>query len=988
MASAQDGDLEQVIVTGSRIARPDFDSASPIVSVTEELFQRSGSNTVETALNTLPQFVPSYTSTSNNPGNNGQANVNLRGLGTTSTLVLLDGKRLMPANGNGVADLNVVPSALIESVEIITGGASAVYGSDALAGVVNFKLKREFDGVEIDGTWGQTDRADGTQYEAGLTAGTNFADGRGSIVGYVGHADRELVTYRDRDFAKYALTYAGGPGRGTLGPEDSFLPGGSTFIEEGRVQLNGGGRPSEAAFDALMVSYGYAPGEVPYFGPPFFPGGPLSTNTQFGFNGDGTVFTAGNFLFSDNQFSAVRNFRGERDPVFYNDYLYSYNFAPDNALQLPLERNTAFLRAEFELSEAARFYAQGLYADYSTTAQLAPTPVGDVFIPVGNPFVPADLKLLLDSRANPTAPFTLAKRLSETGPRTGTYDNEIYQVMMGVAGRVLDGWPYEAYAQLGANDQEDFQTGNVLTSRMEELTFAADGGVSICGGFDPFGKGSISAECLDYIQVDASNHAVVDQTIAEVSLTGPLAPLPAGDLVAAFGVFYKEDKYEYVASPAASVYIGPPGLECTPDVACRPDIQGFNASKDIKGDDHNLDLYMELLVPLLRDVPGVQSLETVLGYRSSDYASAGRFDSWKAELLYQPVESLRVRGSYQNAVRAASVSELYLPQRPLEFDFVSDDVQDPCTVDSPARTGPDATRVEALCLAHGIPASVLPSFEESDGRATGVVGGNPDLEQEEASTGTFGLVWTSSFDHPALSNLQLSLDWYQIEIDDKIDFVSYSDFVPYCYDARYNPDLSVSNQWCALFGRDATSGEITDVHIINVNAVDAETSGVDVQVDWRFDLGPGRLGVSWLVSWLDSHSVVVAGSSVPAIERTGTIGQTAGGGSLPEWKSNLHASYAWRDLTVGASWRYIDSMQDADVDLEPVFHIPSVDYLDLSANYEFSSGLLEGLRLGVGVENVTDEDPPIYPSLVQANTDPSQYDVFGRRYYASLRYSF
>ncbi len=756
-ARAQD-ELEQVIVTGSRIARPDFDSASPIVSVTEELFQRSGSNTVETALNTLPQFVPSYTSTSNNPGNNGQANVNLRGLGTTSTLVLLDGKRLMPANGHGVADLNVVPPALIESVEIITGGASAVYGSDALAGVVNFKLKRDFDGVEIDGTWGQTDRADGTQYEAGLTAGTNFADGRGSIMGYVGYADRELATYRDRDFAKYALAYAGGPGRGTLGPGDSFLPGGSGVIEEGRVQLDFGDRPSEAAFDALMVSYGYAPGEVPYFGPPVFPGGPLSTNTQFGFNGDGTVFTAGNFLFSDNQFSAVRNFRGERDPVFYSDYLYSYNFMPDNALQLPLERNSAFLRAEFELSEAARFYAQGLYADYSTTAQLAPTPVSGVFIPVGNPFVPADLKLLLDSRDDPTATFTLAKRLSETGPRTGRFDNEIYQVMLGVAGRVLDGWSYEAYAQLGANDQEDFQTGNVLTSRMEELTFAPDGGVSICGGFDPFGKGSISAECLEYIQVDASNHAAVDQAIAEVSLTGPLAPLPAGDLVAAFGVFYKEDKYEYVASPAASVFL-PDG---------RPDIQGFNASKDIKGDDHNLDLYMELLVPLLRDVPGVQSLETVLGYRSSDYASAGRFDSWKAELLYQPVESLRVRGSYQDAVRAPSVFELYLPQLPIEFDFSFRRCAGSMYRRQPGAYGPDAARVEALCLAQGMPASVLPTFVDSDALATGVQGGNPGLEQEAASTVTLGLVWTSPLDHPALSSLQLSLDWYQIEIDDKI----------------------------------------------------------------------------------------------------------------------------------------------------------------------------------------------------------------------------
>jgi outer membrane receptor protein involved in Fe transport len=189
----QEAELEQVFVTGSRIARPDFDSASPIVSVTRELFERTGSNTVETALNTLPQFVPAYTSTSNNPSNGGQANVQLRGLGTTSTLVLIDGKRLIPANGTGVVDLNIIPGSLIESVEIITGGASAVYGSDAVAGVVNFRLKKEFDGVELDAQWGQTDRSDGTDYGGGVTAGLDFADGRGSVLGYIGYAERESI---------------------------------------------------------------------------------------------------------------------------------------------------------------------------------------------------------------------------------------------------------------------------------------------------------------------------------------------------------------------------------------------------------------------------------------------------------------------------------------------------------------------------------------------------------------------------------------------------------------------------------------------------------------------------------------------------------------------------------------------------------------------------------------------------------------------------
>jgi iron complex outermembrane recepter protein len=979
IASAQDGDLEQVIVTGSRIARPDFDSASPIVSVTEELFERSGSSTVESALNTLPQFVPSYTSTSSNPGNGGQANVSLRGLGTTSTLVLLDGKRLMPASGNGVPDLNVIPPALIESVEIITGGGSAVYGSDALAGVVNFKLKRAFDGVEIGGTWEQTDHGDGTQYEGGLTAGTDFDGGRGSVIAFVGYADRELVTYADRGFSKYPLAYIG-PGLGTLGPGESFRAGGSPSIEEGQTEFSQLNAPTLHAFDALMASYGYAPGEVPY-------------QLRFGFNTDGTLFTAGNRNFFFSQVPAVANFRGARDPVSFNEFAYLYNFAPLISLQLPLERKSAFARAEFELSDSVRVYAQGLYADYSATTHVAPTPLFDTFIPVDNPFIPDDLKLLLDSREDPSENVVFAKRLSELGPRVSTVTYDVNQATLGLAGDVFDGWKYDTYAQIGINDQVDHQTGNVLTSRIEELTFAPDGGVAICGGFNPFGLDSISRECLDYIEVDASNHASVDQTIVEASLSGPLFALPAGELKSAFGVFYKEDRYEYSASPIASVFVPPPGGTCPPD--CRPDLQGFSASDDVQGDDHNLDIYAELLVPLLRDVPGVSSLETVIGYRLSDYASAGSFDAWKAELLYEPADGIRVRGSYQNAIRAASVLELYQPQLPAFF-FPDDPffgIVDPCKAGSEQRSGPDAAQVEALCLEQGVPAVLLPDFKPPSEVASGVVGGNPDLGPEEATTSTVGVVWTSRLSHPLASNLQASLDWYRINVEDKIDWVFFSQFGEYCYDARYNPDFSATNQWCTMFGRDAVTGAMEDAQELLRNAYDWETSGLDMQVDWHFDLGPGQLGVSWLVSWIDSLTIAVTGSTAPVDDLAGTIGSWRGGtfgvgSSFPEWKSNLHLSYAWRELTLGASWRYIDAMTDSDLELSPRFRIPSVNYFDLDASFEVSAGLLDGLRFGIGIENVTDEEPPIFPSYVQANTDPSQYDVFGRRYYATLRYSF
>jgi len=970
--AAQDDELEQVIVTGSRIARPDFDSASPIVSVSQELFDRIGSGTVESALNTLPQFVPAYTSTSNNPGNGGQANVDLRGLGPTSTLVLVDGKRLMPANGTGVVDLNIIPSSMVESVEIITGGASAVYGSDALAGVVNFKLKRKLEGVEIDGAWGQTDRGDGTQYEIGLTAGTEFAGGRGSVIGFVGYADRELVRNDAREFSTYPLMYAGGAGRGTLGPEDAFLPFGSSSIEEGRVEFPENNSPSADAFTSLMQSYGYAPGSVPY-------------QRRVGFNSDGTLFTPGSGFFFGNQIPAVANFRGERDPVFYNDYAYTYNFGPVNALQLPLDRKNAFVRAEYELGDAAKIYVQGLYSDYSVSAQLAPTPLFDTLLPATNPYISDDLRLLLDSRPNPAANVNFQKRLSELGPRLGEYEYDVYQVTLGLSGSVFDDWTYDAYAQIGANDQTNLQTGNVLTSRIEELTFAPDGGVSVCGGFDPFGLESISPECLEYIAVDASNHAVVDQTIAEVSLSGPVLSLPAGDLRLAVGAFYKEDRYEYTASPFASVFL-PDG---------RPDIQGFSASRDLRGNDHNIDVYFETLVPLLADVRGVEALEAVIGYRLSDYKSAGSFDSWKAELLYRPIDSLRFRASFQEAVRAASVFELYQPQLPAFFDysFFPGSVE-PCDATSPARAGADAARVEALCLAQGVPGNLLPGFVSSE-FVLGVDGGNPDLGPEEASTTTAGVVWTSPAAHPLFSNVQISLDWYRIDIADRIVTVGFQDFVLNCYDARYNPDFSVTSEWCSYFDRNAVTGHVENPRQLLRNVYDWETDGVDLQLDWQFDLGPGELGVNWLVSWVHAVEVGadVEGNTVPAENRVGTIGSRFTGSfgigeALPKWKTNLHVDYSWQDLTVGATWRYIDAMTDIDATLSPRFRIPSINYFDLNAAYEFSAGVLTGLELRVGVENFTDEQPPIFPSFVQANTDTSQYDPFGRRYYANLRYSF
>ncbi|HSN70116.1 MAG TPA: TonB-dependent receptor plug domain-containing protein, partial [Steroidobacteraceae bacterium] len=293
-------ELEEIVIGGSRIVREDYRSASPIVTVSEQLFEQTGAVTVETVLNSLPQFVPSITNTSNNPSNSGQANVELRGLGAERTLVLLDGRRIVPANGTGVVDLNLLPASVIGSVEITSGGASAVYGSDALAGVVNFRT-RDFEGLEIESNWGRTTSGDGDAWQTSITAGSSFADGRTHGLLVLTYADREAVRQADREFTRVALGYDRDRG---------FVPLGSPTIEEGRVIVPA----SQQAFDALFVErYGAAPA-----------GSPLQT--AFGFNPDGSLFTTG-----DGSSGSVLNFRGPREAGF-NDAAYTYNFAPPNYL--------------------------------------------------------------------------------------------------------------------------------------------------------------------------------------------------------------------------------------------------------------------------------------------------------------------------------------------------------------------------------------------------------------------------------------------------------------------------------------------------------------------------------------------------------------------------------------------------------------------------------------------------------------------------------
>ena len=937
-AVAQEGEeaLDEITVTGSRIVRRDFQSASPIQTIDAELFEQVGSVTVESTLNTLPQFVPSITSSSNNPSNGGQANVDLRGLGTTRTLVLIDGRRVVPSNATGVVDLNIIPASLIQNVEIITGGASAVYGSDAIGGVVNFKLK-ELDGLQVTGGWGQTTESDGEQYSVSLAGGTEFANGRGHIMADLTYVDREIVFHGDRAFSEFALGYSEATG--------TFNPSGSATIPQGRFDTTTSNLPSVAAIDAVFGGYGVAAGSV-------------GQGSNFGFNEDGTIFSIAPAL----------NFTG--DPALLtNPDSFNYNFAPVNALQLPLDRTSFFTRARYDISDSVQVYGQAMITEYNVFSQLAPSPATRLSVPVTNPNIPTDLQTILASRADPTANFTFRRRMLESGPRSRAVDYEVQQYTLGFRGDLVGEWTFDAFASYGSVDITETQGGNLSRSAFQQLLEAPDGGQSLCGGFNPFGINQISDDCAAFLAVDAQNTRGGSVRNIEANFQGPVAELPAGDIILAAGMAYKNDSF----------------FEDYDPVLRTGDVIGFNANDNIDNSIKVTEIYGEALIPIANDKPGIYNLESTLGYRLSDYSTAGTVESFKAETIYSPVESFTLRGSFQRAVRAPNIFELFQPIVE-SFPGIS---EDPCSNDSAARAGANAAQVEQLCVAQGLPASALPVYNYANQQvAGGLTGGNPNLTEETADTYSVGLVFQSPFDG-ALSGFQASIDFYNITIEDAISSLDAQTFVANCYDPAFNPNFDANNFFCGFFRRDPSTSEIIDATELNENLAEFETAGIDIQIDYTTDIGAGTLDVNWIATHLTKWDRTPF-EGAPTDDLAGTIGNRSIGISVsrPDWKWTFNTDYIIGNWGFNARWRYIDSMVDNNVDN---FETDAISYLDLGLTYSFDGafgGSLDGLRARISATNVTDQDPEIIPARVQANTDPSAYDTLGRRYFLSLTYDF
>lgn len=947
-------EIDTVVVTGSRIARQDYVANSPIVTVTQEDIRATGSVNIESLINDLPQFTPLGNAASNSPNLGGQANVQLRGLGSTRTLVLLNGRRVVPSNASSVVDLNLLPTALISSIETITGGASSTYGSDAVGGVLNFLLNQNFEGAQLDVQYGASSRGDAAAEAVSLTVGGDIAEGRGHAVFSASYSNRESVLNADRSFAAIS-GFAG------------TSPLGSTVFDATNL-------PS-----ALAVT-GAVPG--------------ASRGDTFGFNNNGTLFTYQGAR--DYVSPGGLDYEGFRTPGPLQQTDFTYTTGDRNYMIIPQTRYNVYAAVDYELAPAAEFYADFLFSQYDSGNQLASNPATGPTtgfrVPSTNPFIPAELRGLLNSRPNPAGSFRLDKRFNELGPRRQNEEYSVYQFTTGLRGDLigLRDWTYDAYMSYGRVDNDTVYTGYLARSAVQRLLDAPDGGASLCaGGFNPFGFNPLSASCIAYVGRVAKNSTTNDQSVAELNLQGGVLTLPAGEVRVAVGAAYREQNYAFVPDNLLLSTFTLNGVT-------GPELAG-NSSTPLSGSDQVSEFYGEILIPLLSHLPFVQSLETNLGYRVSDYDTIGRVSSYKADLSWEMFSGLRLRGGVQRAVRAPSIGELFSAQN-LSFPSIGVPVSstgvrqfsgDPCDIRGAYRApgAANATAVRTLCLAQNVPTQVIDTYTFSNSQVSGLTGGNPSLQEETADSFTVGVIWQSPFSNPWLSRLSGSIDYYDISIEQVVGTVSTTEQLRRCFnqDGASNPNYDPNNLFCRLFSRDPNSGQITSTFETNANLGTLQTKGIDFQIDWNLELDEigapnwGALAFNITGTKLEEwQRQDIPGG--PFTDRKGTASNSFGL-TLPEWKFLSTLNWIQDPWNIGVRWRHQGAVENFNNRTQD---LGAFNYFDLNAAYRMN----ERVSLRAGVNNLTDEQPPVYAPAIAANTDPSTYDLIGRRYYVGLTARF
>lgn len=928
-----------IVVTGSRLVRTDLAAPSPLTVIGENDIKLSGSVTIENTINEFPQLASGNTSNVNSGGGSGVLTANLRGLGATRTLVLVNGRRFIPANSDGQVDLSSIPDALVKRVEIITGGASAVYGSDAIAGAVNFILKNDFDGVEASYQYGQTFRDDGASNKVDLTIGTNLDDNRGNVTVSASYTKRNPVFQSGRDFAAVPLDTIGGV----------LVPGGSSAIPGTRISLSSGQRNRLVGVNLT-------------------PTGACTSINGIRFGEGGTVLP-------------------------YCNPEDAYNYAAFNYLLRPLERIQASAIARYEISENAEIYGEAYVVNTRNRLQQAPdsaTPLtpgagsGTLLVPnyATNPsLLPAVRDFFTNNAAifDPDGDGTAAvvgagRRYNELGPRENFFERNAFSLTTGLRGSfdaIGSDWSYDGFFQYQRN-RTDTRTQNLISqtrlSQGLDTIIDANGNVVCrnqtlgCVPVNIFGLDTITPEAGVFITPVRASDDRFTRTVMGASLSGTLFDLPAGPVAVALGTEYRKDDFVFNPSPL--------------DLARE---YGAVSQSAVEGSFNVSEVFGELRVPILSDMAFADTLAIEGAARYSDYggdnSTVGGVFTWKIGAEYAPIDWIRFRSVFNRAIRAPTINEL---KDPISTGFTSG--EDPCV----ASRNPTPAQQD-LCVAQGVARADLPTFTQANVGFDARTGGNPSLTEERSKTFTAGVVLSPPF----VPRLNITVDYFKVEVDDAIARINANQTLNDCFTT-----LDQSSASCRAINR-FSNGQINFVSTQLNNIGLLKVEGIDAQADYRLDLpfaqidgDNATLALSAVASFLFERSTQVIADQAP-LDCAGHFGGGCTGNGIfatPDFKLNLSSTYNSGPLTVRLAGRMVGDLKLYPGIAAAVEEAPAQWYFDAAVN----ARVMEELELFGGIDNLLDNQPPILGTAISAdtNTDPSLYDVVGRRFFMGARLKF
>lgn len=1011
LATAQQSDqeisetLEEIVVTGSRIKRRNLVSTSPVTQVNSEEFLFQGITRVEDLLNRLPQVLADQSSGTNN-GAFGTATVDLRGLFPVRTLTLLNGRRLPAGSPNfaSSADVNQIPGMMIERVEVLTGGASATYGSDAIAGVVNFITIDDFQGVQFDYQFSQYQHRndsslaqyveeagfelppsnvnDGDTHNFSMMLGIDSASGQGNLTAYATYRKVKAVTQSERDHS--ACTLFGGTTAFTaevLG-STGFFCGGSSTIPEGRFTDFGllmnpdcvlGPDPSDPTVMVCnrIPQIDYATG---------LPTGALDGNGNvimmnepvlpwFGnTTGNGTMPWPGTFDFLVEPGTDMFVNRAGHSKAFFN-------FAPTNYFMRPDERITFGTIGHYSVNDRAEIYLELNFMDDKTISQIAPS--GSFFWPesisCGNPLLSQQQFDLICAPYNLTSADSqtvfIGRRNIEGGSRRDNLRHTAYRGVLGVRGDVGNTWEYDAFLNYGSVKysqvyDEDLSIERLLRA-LDVVTDPVTGQpacVSALSGTDPacvpwnvFESGAVTQQALDYITLPVFFTGETEQHQFNAYVSGDLGDygvkVPTADdgIKVVFGLEYRKELLNFLPDNNAQ----------------KGGLAGFGTSvSPVSGGYSVSEFFTEASIPLLQGKTAAELVSLDLAYRYSDYSTDKQTDTYKigGEWMIHP--SLRLRASFQHAVRVGNIRELFTP---LAVGF--GDGVDTCEGTNPLSTFEQCQNTGVTVAQYGNIAG------NPFGAFTVKFGGNPQLDPEESDTVSFGFILNPDF----LPGFTLSADYFDIEVSGAIANPDQGFIFDQCIETG-------TARFCDAIHRDPATGLLwlgeAFVNVANTNIGFIKTSGVDIAADYELPMGRfGDLNFNLVGTYIDTWDWQELPGQ-PAFDCTGVY---QGGPCIrprPELVTNFRSTWLtpW-DVSVSLLWRYMSDVKD-----ESGFgnDLPSFNYVDLAGIWDVS----EGIVIRLGVNNVLDKDPPLVPFVVGGNTLPEAYDALGRYWFTGFSVRF